>query len=639
MEIGRRGSITTRAALIGCALIVANAFWIYHMEIVRYSPETTTVALVLNAVMWLILLLLVNVLLSRWFPRHAFSQSELLVIYAMMAIGASITGLETIETLVHILGHARAYSTPENDWENLLLPYLPNWLVLKDDGVVKDFYGGDSTLYTPEHIRGVLTPLLAWGAFTFVLVTVLACMAALLRHQWIHAERLTYPIVRIPIEMTSDPSRFFRNRGMWIGFGVVMSFQMLNGLYFFIPQMPHFPIWYFYIDLLQEKPWSVVGRLRISLYPFIIGLVYFSPLNLAFSSWFFFIVWKMELVLRTAMAWPIPGEMVGQNQEAAGAYMALATLILWTSRRRLARGAKSLLDGSVHASKDRQTTTPRFALIGVVVGGLLLLLFCHVGGMSLWLAALFFGLYALLSICIARLRAELGAPVHYYPNQDPAEVLRNTLGTGLMPRRSLSMMALLRWFSAAQRSHPMPHQMEAFKLAERAGVDSNRMLGVMLLAVAVAIPASLWAGTHTLFHVGPASSRPYLGGWIIGSLESWIVYPTGMDVGVVVNYAIGFVVVMFLSLMRSRFVWWPLHPVGYLMANDTIAHHLFAAFFIAWAVKSLVLRWGGLQAYRRTIPIAAGVILGDFVSMTTWSLIGIALGTETYTHFWHPSRT
>ena len=66
MPTPRRASITTRAALIGCALIVANAFWIYHMEIVRYSPETTTVALVLNAVMWLIALLLLNAIGPVW---------------------------------------------------------------------------------------------------------------------------------------------------------------------------------------------------------------------------------------------------------------------------------------------------------------------------------------------------------------------------------------------------------------------------------------------------------------------------------------------------------------------------------------------------------------------------------------------
>ena len=56
--------VTLRATLIGVVLIIVNAFWIYHMEIVRYSPETTTVALILNAVIWLIALIILKRLLA-----------------------------------------------------------------------------------------------------------------------------------------------------------------------------------------------------------------------------------------------------------------------------------------------------------------------------------------------------------------------------------------------------------------------------------------------------------------------------------------------------------------------------------------------------------------------------------------------
>ena len=144
--------VTSRATLIGVVLIIVNAFWIYNMEIVRYSPETTTVALILNAVIWLIALIILNVFLQRFLPRYAFSQGELMVIYVMMAIGAVICGLEFIETLVHIIGHPAAYATPENDWANLFISHLPKWLILHSENAVKDYYTGESTLYTAGHI-------------------------------------------------------------------------------------------------------------------------------------------------------------------------------------------------------------------------------------------------------------------------------------------------------------------------------------------------------------------------------------------------------------------------------------------------------------------------------------------------------
>ncbi|MDE0187085.1 MAG: hypothetical protein OXP71_16715 [Candidatus Poribacteria bacterium] len=68
--------VTLRATLIGVVLIIVNALWIYNMEIVRYSPETTTAVLILNAVIWLIALIILNVFLQRFLPRHAFTQGE-----------------------------------------------------------------------------------------------------------------------------------------------------------------------------------------------------------------------------------------------------------------------------------------------------------------------------------------------------------------------------------------------------------------------------------------------------------------------------------------------------------------------------------------------------------------------------------
>ena len=43
-------------------------------------------------------------------------------------------------------------------------------------------------------------PILWWTIFLSVLIWVMVCIDLLLRKQWIERERLTYPIVRLPIE-------------------------------------------------------------------------------------------------------------------------------------------------------------------------------------------------------------------------------------------------------------------------------------------------------------------------------------------------------------------------------------------------------------------------------------------------------
>jgi hypothetical protein len=81
-----------------------------------------------------------------------------------------------------------------------------------------------------------------------------------------------------------------------------------------------------------------------------------------------------------------------------------------------------------------------------------------------------------------------------------------------------------------------------------------------------------------------------------------------------------------MGLLRSRFWWWPLHPVGYMLSNlqwGMNKHYL--QFFIGWAVKAAVLRWGGLRLYRRTMPIAVGAIIGTQVNAAAWAAISLIL--------------
>ena len=44
------------------------------------------------------------------------------------------------------------------------------------------------------------------------------CLVGLFRRQWTESERLTYPTVYLPMEMTGDG--FWNNRGMWLGFAI-----------------------------------------------------------------------------------------------------------------------------------------------------------------------------------------------------------------------------------------------------------------------------------------------------------------------------------------------------------------------------------------------------------------------------------
>jgi hypothetical protein len=57
-------------------------------------------------------------------------------------------------------------------------------------------------------------------------------------------------------------------------------------------------------------------------------------------------------------------------------------------------------------------------------------------------------------------------------------------------------------------------------------------------------------------------------------------------------------------------------------------------FVIAWAVKSLVLRYGGMRLYRQSLPLFYGLILGDFLAGGLTTLAGCLFGINVYSTNW-----
>ena len=60
---------------------------------------------------------------------------------------------------------------------------------------------------------------------------------------------------------------------------------------------------------------------------------------------------------------------------------------------------------------------------------------------------------------------------------------------------------------------------------------------------------------------------------------------------------------------------------------------LWPSLFVAWAVKALILRYGGLPGYRRALPIFYGLILGEFVVGGGWTFAGLIWNFQPWA-FW-----
>jgi hypothetical protein len=240
-------------------------------------------------------------------------------------------------------------------------------------------------------------------------------------------------------------------------------------------------------------------------------------------------------------------------------------------------------------------------------------------------------------LVITRMRAEQGFPVHAMENMSTHNILVSSIGTRVLTN-NLIPISLYRWFNRSFTSNPVPHQMEAFKLADRSGVSSKRLFYSLIGITALGSLAVFWVMLHLFYNVGASSGGG--GGWsegfgwrVFNGLQRWTYYPTEPNYPAMGGIAFGLLFSLMLTSMRARFIWWPFHPIGFVISSDWGMRYLWSCMLVSSVVKWGVLRFGGRKAAQQLVMFAIGLMLGDFTVGGLWSLIGVFTKTPMY-NFW-----
>jgi len=633
--------VTWRSLLLGCLLIPINCYWVTIIEVKYYALDGSCLPLFIEPVFMLFVVTFLNFFVSRRRPQSALAQGELLTIYIMLVTSMTFAGHDTLQNMFGTIVHPFWFATAENEWADLFFRYIPEWLTVTDKSVLDGFYEGESSIYNLNNLRPWIKPLLIWGAFFSVLTFLLMCMTIIIRKRWTQEEKLAFPIIQLPLRMTNQRDgklTFFTSRTMWIGFGVAGIIDIINGFHFIYPSIPYLK-WVKLNDVghfFTEKPWNAVAGTRISMYPFAIGLAFFLPLDLSFSCWFFFVIRLFERIGGSAMGLRSLPRFPYFNEQAAGAWLGLSLLALWTTRWHIRDVFKKFIGLGSDIDDSNEPLPYRWAVIGLILSMAFIIGFCHMSGMSIPVILGFFGIFFLLSIAMMRVRAEFGAPHEIY-FVNPHDIMASTIGTRRISPANLTMMSMFYWFNRCYRNHPMPTQMEAFKMADSSRMSNRKLLMAIVIAMIVSLFATYWANLDITYRNGGNAAaggfKSWLGWESFNRLQRWLLNPGLTDWISVIFMNIGLALTFILMIMRMRFVWWPFHPAGYALAISFAMDYFWFAFFISWLIKFILLRFGGLGTHRKAIPFFLGLILGDYVVGSIWAIIGPLVGIRNYKIF------
>jgi len=533
---------------------------------------------------------------------------------------------------VPVVAYPYWHATPENNWEDLFLREMPSWLTVTDPDALWAYYDSHGPLLMTDYWRPWVRPALLWSGFLFALFAVMLCLNTLLRRNWTDEAKLSYPIVQLPLEMTSERRCIFSRRLFWLGFGIALVIDALNGFHLIYPSIPSLMgtrgPQYDLGRMVHARPWNAIGWTPLNVFPFAVGLAFFIPVDLAFSMWFFYILWKVLRICSSALGW---GDLPGApwiNEQSFAAYLALAGFSLWASRRHLRAAVEGVL-GRRSIDDSREPMPYPWALAGVVGGIVLLMIFCLQAKMTFWPAFGFITLYLLISIAISRIRAELGSPVHDLHFSGPQVMLTEVFGAEALGKQNLIVYAYLHAITRAHRSHPMPHQIEGMKLAAESNTDQRGLTVAMLAAAAVALLFGWGVMLDGFFRYG---GGPWAGKGreAFSLLERWLTSPGQPNWYAIGALAWGMTFTVFLTWMRTRYIWWVFHPAGFAVSG-TWSMALFApSILVSWLAKTLILHYGGMGAFAPASTFFGGLVLGEFVAGAGWGLSGILLHRGMY---------
>ncbi|MDH7568196.1 MAG: hypothetical protein QHJ73_01250, partial [Armatimonadota bacterium] len=126
---------------------------------------------------------------------------------------------------------------------------------------------------------------------------------------------------------------------------------------------------------------------------------------------------------------------------------------------------------------------------------------------------------------------------------------------------------------------------------------------------------------------GPAV---YFGNETWNRMATWVSSPKPMEPLRSWFAAGGLGFSLLLTAMRARYTWWMFHPVGLAVSSSWAMGYMWFPLFIAWLCKVSVLRAGGLQLYRRSLPFFLGLIFGEFVIGELLNIIGLLFRLQIY---------
>ncbi|MGI4788632.1 MAG: DUF6785 family protein [Janthinobacterium lividum] len=635
---------TGRAFLVGIVCVALTCVLVTWAELVISTIRIGYLQLPPVSIALLIVVLGLTRGLSRLLKgRWAFTPPELATVYIMSVVAAMIASHGMAQKLLPLLAASNYFATSQNGWQKIFGEHIPRWLVPYDpmgapkQAVTAWYYErlprGESI---PWHAW--VTPLLVWGLFYGLVFFAFLCLTALLRRQWSDNEKLAFPLTQLPLEIIGEEGSrsFFADPKVWAGAAIPIAIYGIDWVHQIVPSFPTVTTSLLLNDYLTTPPWNQMAYTPLICSFAALGFFYLLPLDILFSLWFFFLLTRLEQVIGISFGMDMPHMPttwlpVFEGYQIIGAYLVLAGSFVWIARPHLRRVWASVISKSRSADDASEMLSYRTAFWGLLGSLAALCVMMTLMGASWWVSVLeMVCVIFIIGLVMARSTAEAGMLMTETTFQ-PYDLYRMTGSLHSLGPANLTILAFVdHLLSHDQRGLLLTGMLDSARIGDKVKLHRRSLalaiVAAILCAVVIAVPLQLVLA----YKIGALN----MDGWMMqGSpLMQFRVNAASIQTGANGSagdwqapafFLVGIAVALFLTVMRSRFFWWPLHPLGYALAGSQSTIEFWFPCLLAWMLKAMTLRYGGISFYRAVRPVFLGLILGEFSMAVLCSLANL----------------
>lgn len=587
---------------------------------------------------FLVWMLAINPFLKVIRPNRALRRSELLLVFGMMMVATAIPTRGVTGPLLSMITGTYYYASAENQWADLLFPSTKPWMVARGEVGLRHFFEGVPKNEVADWAIW-FQPLFAWGIFFLALWVSVLCVVVIFRKQWVERERLTYPVMQVPLAMVDgvDGSRFpkfFREPLVWAGFAIPFFIGTWSAIHHYFPSFPAFGSGIPRVSLFRG---AVNLQFRTNL--LMLGFAYLVNTRVSLSLWVFYLI-KVCLFGAFSVLGISNNEQLGEwtdsgpvgpifAHQGMGAMIVLVVFGLWAGRQHLQSVWRAVM-GKGDGDDHREIMSYRWAFWGLVAGWSVMVGWLWQTGIPLWIAPVVVLAAFVIFVALTRSVTD-GGLATIVPAMIPLGFTLSAFGSEALGVAGVVAIGFTLVWCGDLLTFMMVPAAHSVRVADEVKTGKRRFVWALLLAMicslAVSVLVTIWLGHK---HGAANLHQQYFQGFAqfpAAIAAHKLRNPTTANMGGWMWTGVGAGVMALLTTLSYRFTWWPLSPLGYMVSPAWIMNALWFPFFLAWGLKSLMLRFGSLTLYNRSKFLVYGVILGQIGVAGFWLVIDLLTGT------------